>query len=133
MPPARRRSPSTRVYGGFVNPTGITYIMIGGPFHQSELALPHPVKEYKPVVEGNEEEYILNEVTFFNRRIPVLIHSSIYGNEPRATDSLAHGMLQGPVFQIWQRATPSFPQPVDMSLGGQDDTRIEPPLAETPR
>ena len=126
MPPVRR-SPSTRVYGGFVNPSNVTYFMVGGPFHGQEVTLPHPVADYSPIKDGGEERYIQNVVNLFGRRMTVLVHTSQHGNEAQVNDALAHVLLQHPnIYQVWQQAPHSFAPIVD-------DTRIEPALTETPR
>lgn len=134
MPPSGRRSSRTRVYGGFVNPTSVTYFLVGGPFHGQEVTLPHPVADYSPIKDGNEERYMQNVVTLFGRRIPALVHSTQHGNEARVNDALAHVLLQHPgIYQVWQQSPPSFPPPGD-SLPSLDETRQEPALiGETPR
>jgi hypothetical protein len=126
MPPVRR-SPSTRVYGGFVNPSNVTYFLVGGPFHGEKVTLPHPVADYSPIEKGAEERYIQNVVNLFGRRMTVLVHTSQNGNEVQVNEALANVLLQHPnIYEVWQQSPYSF-QPV------MDDTRVEAPLAETPR
>lgn len=133
MPPASRRSPSTRVYGGFVNPTSVTYFLIHGPFHGQEVTLPHSVADYSPIKDGNEERYVQNRVNLFGRRIPALVHTSINGNESLVNDALAHALLQHPnIYEVWQRTAVSFPIPSDLPPA-LDETRLETAVPDAPR
>lgn len=117
-----------------MNPTNVIYFMVGGPFHGQEVTLPHPVADYSPIKDGSEERYVQNALNLFGRRMTALVHISQHGNEARVNDALAHVLLQHPnIYQVWQQAPLGFPQSVESNAGAIDDTRVEPPLAETPR
>jgi hypothetical protein len=135
MPPAQGRSQSAGIYGGFVNPTNITYFMIGGPCDQQEITLPHPVKKYEPEVDGKEERYILADVNLFGHRLPVLLYFNLAGNEPRANDVLARGLLNhAALYNMWQSSPlsnpPLPPLPVPpIPSGNPADSAPQPQLA----
>ena len=132
MPSSQRRS-SIQIYGGFVNPiSSVTYVMIGGPLHQTQVTLPHQVNEYKPIVEGNEETYFIGGVTLFGRRMPVLLFSGVKDKDAEANAALAHGLLSNPdIYTMWHNAQPVFPGGLDVPVAsGMDDTRVEKPLVD---